>query len=383
MVHRIILPKLGTNVEKAKIISWLKKEGEEVLKGEIILVVETDKATFELGAEHGGILRKILYPEGSVVIITRTIAIISELDEDISELEKQVREEEKESVDQLYAKQTWKEWFEGKDRLKPEAERSKIRMSPAARKMAKEKGVDIQFLSKHLPVEKKVIELQDMKHFAEPEKLVIYGAGLGAKQALEIISQFQNIEVVGLIDDNKQIKNRIIHGYKVFGGFDYINKAFIKGMFTSVVLSFHSEVRRKIFLKLKEEIPKISIKTLIDPRTIVSADVEIGEGVFIEAGSVLGPGVKIGNGTIIDLGAVVCHDCNIGEYSHLSPGCCLSGIVCLKENVLVGAGASINSTVTVGENVIITPGSAVMNDVEDNVIVSGIPAVIIGESKRG
>ena len=91
----------------------------------------------------------------------------------------------------------------------------------------------------------------------------------------------------------------------------------------------------------------------------------------------------IDDGVIIDLGAVVCHDNYIGKFSHLSPGCSLSGTIKLKENVLVGVGACINSTVTIGRNVIITPGSAVMNDLPDQVIVSGVPAQVVGQSKRG
>ena len=61
----------------------------------------------------------------------------------------------------------------------------------------------------------------------------------------------------------------------------------------------------------------------------------------------------------------------------------LSGVVCLLENVLVGVGAAINSTVTIGRNVIVTPGAAVMTDLPDDTIVGGVPAKVMGESKRG
>ena len=64
-------------------------------------------------------------------------------------------------------------------------------------------------------------------------------------------------------------------------------------------------------------------------------------------------------------------------------GCALSGVVSLTENVVVGVGAAINSTVTIGRNVIITPGAAVMNDLPDDVIVGGVPAKVLGKSRRG
>ncbi len=383
MAHKVILPKLGTNIDKAIILGWLKKEGERLTKGEVVVEVETSKSVFEVEAEHEGVLRKILYFEGSEIPITKTIAILAEPDEDISALEKQIKKEESIKVEKSYADQTWKDWFKGDAQLDKKALKGQMRMSPAARRIAQESNLNSEDLLKHFKGEKEVIEAKDVEDYINCEKLVIYGAGLGAKQALEIISKLSGIKIVGFIDDNPELKGRVIHSYKVLGGFGELSSAFKRSEFSGVVLSFHSEVRKKVFLRIKDKIPQIKIKTLIDSRAIVSDDVEIGEGTFIEAGAVIGPGVKIGDAVIVDLGVVICHDCQIGSYSHLSPGCTLSGIVCLKNNVLVGVGSSINSTVVIGENVIITPGSAVMNNIESDVLVSGIPAVVIGESRRG
>lgn len=383
MAHRVILPKLGTNIDKARIVAWLKKEGDEIAKGEVLVQVETDKAVFEVEAEASGILRRIFYPEDAVVAIAQTIAVIAAQEEDIGGIEREIAQNENEPAAKTYAKETWKKWFSGEEKNWPLTSVEHILMSPAARAKARELQMDTGALQRHFSGKKKVLELKDIEEFKTAERSVIYGAGLGAKQVLEVIRQLSGIEVIGLIDDNPELKGKVIYGYPVLGGFSVLKEEFKKETFKSVVLSFHSEVRRKLFIKLKAEIPGIKIKTLIDPRAIISADLQIGEGVFIEAGAVIGPGVKIQDGVIVDLGAVVCHDCSLGKYSHLSPGCSLSGIVALKENVLVGVGASINSTVTVGENVIITPGSAVMNDVEAEAIVSGIPAIVIGVSRRG
>lgn len=49
----------------------------------------------------------------------------------------------------------------------------------------------------------------------------------------------------------------------------------------------------------------------------------------------------------------------------------------------MGVGAALNSTVTIGRNVIITPGVGVMNDMPDDVVVGGVPARVIGASRRG
>jgi len=48
MAHKVILPKLGTNIEKARVISWLKKEGDALAKGDSLVEVQTEKASFVL-----------------------------------------------------------------------------------------------------------------------------------------------------------------------------------------------------------------------------------------------------------------------------------------------------------------------------------------------
>lgn len=382
MAYRVILPKLGTNIDKAVISYWLKREGDSVVRGEALMGVETAKAVFEVEAEHSGILRKILYSKGAEVSITQTVGIIAEVEEDISGMERLIKEEGS-RIERVYAQEKWKEWFKGEEGDSVEVSMRTVRMSPAARKLAKEKSVKSGDLERHFQGKKEVLEIQDVQDFLDRKKVVIYGAGLGARQTLEIISSLKNIEVAGFIDDNSELEGKTVHGYKVLGNFDKLKIFFEAGRFKGVVLSFHSEARRKIFMRLKKVLPQIQIESIIDSRAVISKNIEMGEGVFIEAGAVIGPGVKLGKGVIVDLGAVICHDCTIGDYCHLSPGCTLSGIVCLKENVLVGVGSSINSTVTVGRNVIIAPGSAVENNIGEDLVVSGVPCKTIGRSGRG
>ncbi len=384
MIHKIILPKLGTNMDKAKIVLWTKKENDRVSKGDILVEVETDKAVFQVESENAGYLRKILFKEGENVSITKTIAIVSDsMSDDIQEIITEINDEV--SGSSLHLNNAYSDWLDNVGSSVTGNMKS-VNMSPAARKLATEKNLNFSLLTEYFSGKKNILEAKDIDEFIasfKKEKVVIYGAGLGAKQALEIINNRNDIEVIGFIDDASELLKKQISGYKVLGGFDYLKKEALSGNIKNVVLSFHSEVRKKVFERIKNEIPGLKIKTLIDPRAVISKDIGIGEGVFIEAGVVIGPGVSLGNAVIVDLGVTICHDCFIGDFTHLSPGSVLSGVVCIKENVLVGVGASVNSTVTIGENVIITPGSAVMNNVVDNVIVNGIPAMVIGESKRG
>ncbi len=75
------MPKMGDTMEEGKILHWLKKEGDQVSRGEMLAEVETDKVNIEIEAFAGGVLRKILIPEGSSARIGAPIAVIGSPDE--------------------------------------------------------------------------------------------------------------------------------------------------------------------------------------------------------------------------------------------------------------------------------------------------------------
>ena len=74
MAISVIMPALEMAQETGKVISWKKKEGERVTKGEALLEIETDKAVVEIEATGDGILAGVKAPEGAVVPVGQTIA---------------------------------------------------------------------------------------------------------------------------------------------------------------------------------------------------------------------------------------------------------------------------------------------------------------------
>jgi pyruvate/2-oxoglutarate dehydrogenase complex dihydrolipoamide acyltransferase (E2) component len=72
----VVLPKTGMGIEEGTIVKWLKSEGDRVQKDEPIVEVETAKALQEVVAPVGGILSKIVVPEGNMVEVHTTIAMI-------------------------------------------------------------------------------------------------------------------------------------------------------------------------------------------------------------------------------------------------------------------------------------------------------------------
>jgi pyruvate dehydrogenase E2 component (dihydrolipoamide acetyltransferase) len=84
MITKVIMPKLSDAMETGKVIKWLKKEGEAVKGGDVLVEVETDKANVEVEAFGSGVLRKILVAEGSQVPVGDLIGVIADPTDDIS-----------------------------------------------------------------------------------------------------------------------------------------------------------------------------------------------------------------------------------------------------------------------------------------------------------
>src|SRR5438128_9236610 len=72
------MPRLSDSMETGKILRWLKKEGEDVKKGEPLVEIESDKANIEVEAYASGKLSKIVVPEGESAPIGAVIAEIGD-----------------------------------------------------------------------------------------------------------------------------------------------------------------------------------------------------------------------------------------------------------------------------------------------------------------
>lgn len=86
MATRIVMSKLSPTMEEGRILRWVKKEGEPVEPGDVVVEIETDKATMEVEAMGSGILRKILVDENATVPTGTLLAVVAAEDEDISNI---------------------------------------------------------------------------------------------------------------------------------------------------------------------------------------------------------------------------------------------------------------------------------------------------------
>src|SRR5215467_3248364 len=140
MATSVVMPALEMAQETGKIVSWLKKEGESVSRGEILLEVETDKAVVEIEAQADGVLAGIKSHEGDVVPVGRTIAWLVAPGEEPPV-------EAPAAAPAARAITATPSQVAGSVNERPgrsqTAPAEAVQISPKARRLAKEKGVDI------------------------------------------------------------------------------------------------------------------------------------------------------------------------------------------------------------------------------------------------
>jgi pyruvate dehydrogenase E2 component (dihydrolipoamide acetyltransferase) len=147
MATEIKLPRLGQGMESGTIVKWLKSEGETVEKGEPLYELDTDKVTQEVEADASGVLLKIAVESGEVEV-GKTIAVIGEQGEAV-----QLGEGPRDAGSPARARQ--QEHEEGRRasadfseqvtqiRSPAEANGGRIKASPLARRIARERGIDL------------------------------------------------------------------------------------------------------------------------------------------------------------------------------------------------------------------------------------------------
>ncbi|MCX5914269.1 MAG: dihydrolipoamide acetyltransferase family protein [Deltaproteobacteria bacterium] len=152
MPVEIQMPNLGLSIAEGTIEKWLKKEGDLVEKGEVIVVLMTEKVTVEIPAEVSGKLLKILHPAGAVVKVGETIALIGE---------------EGEQTSPCMTAAALSPTVAPSSRPEPRDSRD-LKISPLALKIAQENGVDIREVSARFPGQK--IGKKEIFDFIESKK---------------------------------------------------------------------------------------------------------------------------------------------------------------------------------------------------------------------
>jgi len=141
MATAVIMPKAGMAMETGTISRWLKKVGDPVKKGEPLLEIETDKVSMEVEAEVAGVLLAVLAEAGAVVPVIQTIAWLGAAGEAVpAAVQKVVAVKAVTPVREVNKVQEV-------TLVTPKNFSDKIAATPAAKKLAKEKGIALSSLT--------------------------------------------------------------------------------------------------------------------------------------------------------------------------------------------------------------------------------------------
>ncbi|SDK50545.1 2-oxoglutarate dehydrogenase complex dihydrolipoyllysine-residue succinyltransferase [Lacicoccus qingdaonensis] len=144
------IPELAESISEGTIASWLKGVGDSVEKGENILELETDKVNVEVISEEAGVITELKAEEGDTVEVGQVIAVVDESgeaspSEDKKDDEKEEKKDDKEDASKDEEKKSESDSQPKEDESSEDTEGSdRIIASPAARKLAREKGLSLK-----------------------------------------------------------------------------------------------------------------------------------------------------------------------------------------------------------------------------------------------
>tara|TARA_B110000503_G_scaffold23518_1_gene36846 strand:- start:3567 stop:4142 length:576 start_codon:yes stop_codon:yes gene_type:complete len=177
-------------------------------------------------------------------------------------------------------------------------------------------------------------------------KLALFGYGGHAREVACQIGE----EVTFFVDDG--YSNNVAKPISEFNPEEYM----------MMVAVANSKDRAKIVKKLPKETQYF---TFIHPTVqIMDSNIEVDEGSFIGANSILTTNIKIGKHALLNRGNHIGHDCEIGEYFSMMPGAIVSGNVRIEDQVYMGTNSSIREKLSICGMSTIGMNSCVVKDIK-------------------
>lgn len=204
------VPELAESITEGTISEWLKQPGDAVEKGDYLLELETDKVNVEIIAEHSGVLESIMKDAGDTVQVGETVAVIAEGKEAAPVLKEQASPVKEETAPPAVHKQ------------------EAVLATPAARKLAREKGIDLSKVEAVDPIGR--VNKQDVERTSGKPK-----GNPVPKQPIQVSSD-KPVEIVKMSRRRQTIAKRLV---------DVQHTAAILTTFNEVDMSAVMKVRKK------------------------------------------------------------------------------------------------------------------------------------------
>jgi pyruvate dehydrogenase E2 component (dihydrolipoamide acetyltransferase) len=195
MADEVKLPRLGQGMESGTIVKWLKSEGDQVEKGEPLYELDTDKVTQEVEADVAGVLLKIAVAEGEVPV-GQTIAVIGEPGEAVPAADDGAPQSAEKPAEAPAREPERKEGREASaseqiTQIRPPAGNgagARIKASPLARRIARERGIELGSLKGTGPEGRVVAEDVERAAAGAPPPVTVAPVPSGEVERQELTS---------------------------------------------------------------------------------------------------------------------------------------------------------------------------------------------------
>lgn len=146
MATELKMPQMGYDMEEGTVVRWLKEEGAAVNRNEPVAEIETDKAVVEFESDSEGVLLKIVAPEGTIVPVGQTIAVVGNAGEEVATVSDILSEQTTASMDPKPEDSELSrepEQFHEPPPISSEPTTGRILATPIARRIAEERGISL------------------------------------------------------------------------------------------------------------------------------------------------------------------------------------------------------------------------------------------------
>lgn len=366
MATQVTMPKLGLSMKTGTVGKWHKNEGDTVKKGETLVDVMTEKITNKVEAPAEGILLKIVSPKGAVLPIAGLMAIIGAEGEDISAL--------------LQAAPA----AGGAAAPKKAAPGEKVKISPAARKLADENGLDYTLIAGTGPEGR--ITREDV------EKAIEEGVAVpDPRPVLETVPYEGMRKAIGDNMANSWVTNaKVTHHVSVdMSGMMALRKKINEGLKDKEKISVTALLTKAVARAI--EIKPIVNSTLAGDEIKILKDINIGMAVALDDGLIV-PVISNANEkkladvsreiqdlakrarknklTPDEMGGATFTITNLGAYNSVDA---FTPIINLPEAAILGVCRTVEKPVVVNGEIVIRPMMGLSLSF-DHRIIDGAPA---------
>ncbi len=357
LIATILAPLLSVNEPEAQIVEVSVEPGQRISIGDLLCVLGTTKANFDVEAEAPGYIHRILITPGQTVEPGAALFEIGS--EPLGKTEGEVPDPVKLACDGVPAD---------------------LRITQKALNLAREIGFDLNLLPRHALVTETLVRASSIRTklmAGQPASaartngtaVLIYGDGGHAKTIIDLLRQSRHFSLAGVLADPAPVVPDLL-GVPVLGTSDVLPSLHEEGLrliINGVGGTNSPRIRVDIFERLAQF--GYAFPTIVHERAVVESSARLAAGVQIFGMAFVGSAATVGFGAIINTGAIVSHDCVIGDYAHLTPGVILAGHVKVGTAALIGMGVTTGVNVTIGDWARIGNGARIHADVPPHTVV--------------